>query len=180
MHRRKALKSVGMILASPLILKASRIADFLSSNISNPPDIKFEDTWQWLKDNEHWIRHNWLLNAKPASDPHMIFLEKVLPFGQGVSKNHKYMQVFINKDPQQLIQDLMLTLVFSRGQEIDKDTEPWHYMSGFYDQVGRLPTQEDKVQVYYLKERWFNQFYDYNQEKVYSVKCLIKVDISAY
>ena len=179
MNRREALKNLGLLLASPKIYKTSKMINFINSNkISH---TKYQYQQKWLKNNENWIKKNWISKSKIASDPHKIFFG-LTPFGQSNKLIHRYMQIFKNYNLEWLTQDLMFALVFGKDGSFDMKTNdgttsPFHLMSGFCEQVGRMPTIEDKVQLYHLNNKFYNSYYSYENGKNYCVECLIHVDL---
>ena len=175
MDRRSALKAIGCTLLAPIL---SNNLTFLnvpkkSSNISSTKWLQ-----DWMKENQHWIIKEWILEAKQMSDPEKIFWDyhphKVYRSFMGFTKTILHAQIHRNRDLRTLIEDTIYSLVMSRKS----NSLPEIRMSGFYEQVGRMPTKEDRVQVFYTGNNFINSYTDYNHNKTYIVECLLRVDIS--
>ena len=92
------------------------------------------DVLAWFEENESWLR-TWL------------DCKRQVPFGQ--------LQVFVvYRDRARYERELLLHCVFSQEHELRREPHLSLWcMSGFVEQVGRLPTAEDQVELLVHDER---------------------------
>lgn len=157
MNRSKFLKSlslfVGGVFIAPKVLAEKRDNKFV---IDNPRYGKLSgiDHNDWLRKNYHWLER-WLDNYeikklnhnrpdeqsnREYSDGMQKFDDIVIP---GVNERLEWA---LNRKMREHKFNILQSAVFSKKINVDVARGYFHTtMSGFVEQMGRLPTKEDKV-----------------------------------
>ncbi|MGQ4895064.1 MAG: hypothetical protein ACP6IQ_10630 [Candidatus Njordarchaeia archaeon] len=146
MRRRDFIKSS--------ILASLSFSIFLKIVLSNKIEINSDEAIKWYAENRIWLI-DWLNNVRDVNDfkGMQIFKTVGTDVLMKVADSEDYIWHELTRDHFDII---LFTAVFGKKNNIRFDNGvEIQYMSGFLEQVGRLPKKNDEVLFESYLGRWF-------------------------